>query len=109
MCPPPDGKRNSVDPQHPRPYMVSESKVVEWAKRELLQLGGRMKVELKDKAPSADAKVAQLEDRRLRVLQMSRMATSTGPRKPADWPPSTPKCRCWSRAGARLHHSGTAP
>jgi DNA invertase Pin-like site-specific DNA recombinase len=59
-----------MDPDHPRPYIVSESKVLDWAKREAAQLGKRLDYELAGQAPNAEAKVAQLEQRRLRVLEM---------------------------------------
>jgi len=53
--------------KHPNPYMVAESKVLAWAKREVAKLGGRLKTELKGKAPSPEARVAGLEAKRERV------------------------------------------
>jgi hypothetical protein len=49
------------DATHARPYIVAESKVLPWAKAELLKLGGRMeRVEKAGEAESPDAKVEAL-------------------------------------------------
>ncbi len=55
------------DPDHPRPYILAESKVLDWAKREIETLGKRFEVELAGETPNAEAKVASLEARRERV------------------------------------------
>lgn len=49
---------------HPRPYMISEAKVLEWAKRETKDIERRLKVERKGKEPDAEAQLAALDERR---------------------------------------------
>ncbi len=56
--------------KHPRPYMVAESKILAWAKEATKDIPRRIDVELASGEPSADAKLAALEDRRQRILQM---------------------------------------
>jgi DNA invertase Pin-like site-specific DNA recombinase len=49
---------------HPRPYIVSGSKILTWAKVETKDIYRRVAMEQKGKAPDAETKLAELEARR---------------------------------------------
>ncbi len=59
------------DPAHPRPYIVSEAKVLDWARAEVARLGQRLDATYADDLNGTmAARVSALEAKRERILDM---------------------------------------